>query len=104
MNLFFNISHGHCINANAFASTFYFFAATQINAKKVKRACKPTHQDSSKMDIHSANRQESTTGNSRLASCGVTCLNSNEVLLLGFTGKLTVKRSEIPHERQAANR
>jgi hypothetical protein len=56
------------------------------------------------MDIHSANRQESTTGNSRLASCGVTCLNSNEVLLLGFTGKLTVKRSEIPHERQAAKR
>jgi hypothetical protein len=31
-------------NANAFASTFYFFAATQINAKKIKRACKPTHQ------------------------------------------------------------
>ena len=31
------------INANAFASTFYFFADTQGNAKKIKRACKPTH-------------------------------------------------------------
>ena len=29
--------------ANAFASTFYFFADTQGNAKKIKRACKPTH-------------------------------------------------------------
>ena len=27
---------GH--TANAFASTFYFFADTQINAKKIKRA------------------------------------------------------------------
>ncbi len=33
-------------NANAFASTFYFFADTQGNAKKIKRACKPTHPDS----------------------------------------------------------
>ena len=29
--------------ANAFASTFYFFATAQSNAKKIKRACKPTH-------------------------------------------------------------
>ena len=29
--------------ANAFASTFYFFADTQGNAKKIKRACKPPH-------------------------------------------------------------
>ncbi len=32
--------------ATAFASTFYFFANTQDNAKKIKRACKPTHLDS----------------------------------------------------------
>jgi hypothetical protein len=50
-------------------------------------------------------RKTRTPGhNSRLASCGVTCLNSSAVLLLGFSGKLTVKCSEIPHERQAANR
>ena len=44
--------------ANAFASTFYFFADTQINAKKIKRACKPTHQDSSKMSRHSDNEEK----------------------------------------------
>jgi len=38
---------GH--TANAFASTFYFFAETQINAKKIKRACKPTHGDSANL-------------------------------------------------------
>lgn len=42
--------------------------------------------------------------NSRLASCGVTCLNSSAVLLLGFSGRLTVMFSEIPHERQAPKR
>jgi hypothetical protein len=42
--------------------------------------------------------------NSRLASCGVTCLHSSAVFLLGFGGRLTVKCSEIPHERQAAKR
>jgi len=31
------------VKASAFASTFYFFADTQGNAKKIKRACKPTH-------------------------------------------------------------
>ena len=30
--------------ANAFGSTFTFFAETQTNAKKCKRATKPTHQ------------------------------------------------------------
>ena len=32
-------------NANAFGSTFAFFAHTQINAKKCKRATKPMHND-----------------------------------------------------------
>jgi hypothetical protein len=35
-------------NANAFGGTFVFFANAQTNAKKSKRATKPTHQDSSK--------------------------------------------------------
>ena len=30
----------------AFASTFYFFADTKGNAKKIKRACKQPHHDS----------------------------------------------------------
>jgi hypothetical protein len=42
--------------------------------------------------------------NTRLASCGVKCLNSSVVLLLGISGGLTVKSSENPHERQAWER
>jgi hypothetical protein len=42
--------------------------------------------------------------NSRLASCGVKCINSSAVLLFGFSGRLKEKCSEIPHERQAAKR
>jgi len=43
-------------------------------------------------------------GNMRLASCGVKWLNSSSVFQLGFSGRLTVLSSEIPHERQAQNR
>lgn len=50
------------------------------------------------------NTYKSPAANSRLASCGVMCLNSRAVPLFGFSGRLTVKCSEIPHERQAANR
>jgi hypothetical protein len=51
-------------NATAFASTFYFFADTQSNAKKIKRAYKPTHQNTANMDRQHFDRRESTTGNS----------------------------------------
>ncbi len=34
--------------ANAFGGTFVFFSYAQTNAKKSKKATKPTHQDSSK--------------------------------------------------------
>lgn len=43
-------------------------------------------------------------GNTRLASCGLTCLNSSSVFQLGFSAGLTVLCSEIPHERQAWER
>jgi|APTNR8051073442_1049403.scaffolds.fasta_scaffold30723_2 hypothetical protein len=42
--------------------------------------------------------------NSRLASCGVQCLNSSVVFQFNFCTGLTVLCSEIPHERQAAKR
>jgi hypothetical protein len=48
--------------------------------------------------------ERNTAYNSRLASCGVMCLNASDALLLGFSGRLKVKCSDIPHERQAANR
>jgi hypothetical protein len=49
-------------------------------------------------------RQGSTGGNMRLASCGVTWLNSSLVFQLEFGGRLTVQSSEIPPLRHAANR
>ncbi len=42
--------------------------------------------------------------NTRLASCGVTCLHSSSVFQFGFCGGLTVLCSENPHERQAWER
>jgi len=44
------------------------------------------------------------TGNMRLASCGVKCLNSSSVFQINFSAGLTVLCPEIPHERQAQNR
>jgi hypothetical protein len=44
------------------------------------------------------------TGNMRLASCGVKCLNSSSVFQINFSAGLTVLCFEIPHERQAPNR
>jgi hypothetical protein len=58
-------------NANAFASTFYFFADTQINAKKIKRACKPTHGGQCKLDRTELRPKRTTTANSTLAIGGV---------------------------------
>ena len=43
-------------------------------------------------------------GNMRLASCGVTCLNSSSVFQINFSAVLTVLCPEIPHERQAQKR
>ncbi|MBX7130124.1 MAG: hypothetical protein K1X58_12450, partial [Flavobacteriales bacterium] len=44
------------------------------------------------------------TGNMRLASCGVKCLNSSAVFQINFSAGLTVLCPEIPHERQAQKR
>jgi len=60
-----------------------------------------------KLNIDKANSDMTDrrpAGNSRLASCGVTCLNSSTVFQINFSAGLTVQCSEIPHERQAAKR
>ena len=49
-------------------------------------------------------KEEARTGNMRLASCGVKCVNSSSVFQLCFSAGLTVLCHEIPHERQAQNR
>ncbi len=96
------------IHANEFASTFYFFsthnATTEKNIKSLQATAPNSADICTRLTRHSNGVTETRINNSRLASCGVTCLNSSVVLLLGFSGKLTVKCSEIPHERQAANR
>ncbi len=55
-------------------------------------------------DRQSDGRKEGRTGNMRLVSCGVKCLNSSSVFQINFSAGLTVSRSEIPPERQARNR
>jgi len=56
-------------------------------------------------DFNIQTRWTSTpAGNMRLASCGVTCLNSSAVFQINFCDVLTVLSSEIPHERQAQKR
>ncbi|KXK37450.1 MAG: hypothetical protein UZ09_BCD002002014 [Bacteroidetes bacterium OLB9] len=51
-----------------------------------------------------AQQTEEYAGNTRFASCGVTWLHSSSVFQLGFSGRLTVLCSEIPHERKAWER
>jgi hypothetical protein len=71
--------------------------------KKSKRATKPKHQDSSKMDRHIDIGRESTTGNSTLAIGGVSSPLDSFVL-----AESSVLRknycAEKPAHRQSAKR
>src|SRR5690554_4368059 len=71
------------------------------NFKKCPTARQKTMKTTATNRPTNHGRQGSTGGNTRLASCGVTCLHSSSVFQLGFSGRLTVLCSEIPHERQA---
>jgi len=79
--------------ANAFASTFYFFSDTQINAKKIKRACKPTHGRQCKLDTTDLRPEKTTTHNTGLAKVAVQCsadtfvVNQTFVFQIKFCGK-----------------
>ncbi len=53
---------------------------------------------------NTCDRKEARTANMRLASCGVTVVNSSAVFQINFSAGLTVLCSEIPHERQAQKR
>ena len=62
------------IQPNAFASTFYFFADTQGNAKKIKRACKPHLTDTSvqcKLRRTALRTDRRASGNTGLAKVAV---------------------------------
>ncbi len=90
-------------NVNAFASTFYFFAGTQNNPKKIKRACKPPHGDTANLTRHYFGRTEARTDNKGLAKVAVQwliehlCFVSSVVLADSF-----VLRNR--HLRQAPKR
>ena len=81
------------INANAFASTFYFFADTQLNTKKIKRACKPTHGRQCKLDTTDLRPEKTTTHNSTYPKGGDSCstdsfvVNQTLVFQIKFCGK-----------------
>ena len=57
-----------------------------------------------KLDTTLLRTDRRATDNMRLASCGVTCLNSSAVFQITFCAWLTVLCPEIPHERQAQKR
>jgi hypothetical protein len=82
------------IVANAFGSTFAFFANTQTNAKKCKRATKPTHHDTT-----NKRRNEQTKkalGHNRGLKMGAEVLNSTFVLLMNICAKLNICASNSP--------
>ncbi|OYQ42756.1 hypothetical protein CHX27_03975, partial [Flavobacterium aurantiibacter] len=56
------------------------------------------------MTANKHDRKEGRSANMRLASCGVTCLNSSSVFQINFSAGLTVLCPKIPHERQAQKR
>ena len=86
----------------AFGSTFAFFATTQTNAKKCKRATKPTHHDTTIKD--KMNRRKKALGHNRgLNAMGAEVVNSTFVLPLSSCGKLHICASNPPL-RQAPNR
>jgi hypothetical protein len=108
-------SHTSPSTVQSLQKSFHLSHADKIELKKISSpsenkkyaTAQPNTTKTEKRSIDNGlqGRTTRTTGyNSRLASCGVKCLNSSAVLLLGFSGRLTVKCSEIPHERQAANR
>lgn len=58
--------------ANAFGSTFAFFANAQTNAKKCKRATKPTHNDTTNKE-RNEQTEKGTTANRGFAKAGLQC-------------------------------
>ena len=61
--------------AKAFASTFYFFADTQADSKKIKRAYKLTHWGHCKLVTTALRTDRSPAGNSTYKKLAVQWLN-----------------------------
>ena len=87
---------------------FWWHICKTAQAQRTSQVLQKSHQANAqrhcKMDRQQHDRKEARTGNMRLASCGVKCLNSSSVFQINFSAGLTVLCPEIPHERQAQNR
>ena len=80
-------------NANAFASTFYFFADTQINSKKNKKSLQANAPKTAVTMDNRATTDKTPAGNSTYPKVGVSCfadsfvVAENSVLRMKFSGK-----------------
>ena len=90
-------------NANAFASTFLFFATHKANAEKIKKSLQASAPRQTKMDRHNTTEKEQRTANSTLPKVAVQytadtfVINQSMVLRMNICGKNR-------HLRQAPNR
>jgi hypothetical protein len=79
--------------ANTFGSTFTFFSETQTNAKKCKRATKPTQQETVNNGQQSNDRKEQRRHNNTYPKGGVLyskdsfVINGSLVFQIMFCGK-----------------
>ena len=93
-------SNDTATNANSFASTLNFFAETQGNAKKIKRAYKPTNSSHSKNHCKLGRTQHRTDSraadNTGLTKVAVQCyadtfvVNQSLVLASTFVVKIAI--------------
>jgi len=81
----------------------YFFPTAQTNAKKSKRATKPTHQDRHKMTTNKHDRKEGRSANIGLAKWRVTCFYDSLVQGSSSVFQLNIC-AKNPPLRQAKNR
>lgn len=84
------------IRANAFSSTFYFFADTQANVKKIKGACKPSHGDTVNLTRYDFGQTEARTDNIWFKKLTVQWLNE----LLFFASSVVLANSFELRNRQ----
>ena len=97
-------------NANAFASTFYFYLRKMQPHEKIKRACKPTHGTvqgfGANLTGQCFDREKSPAGNSTFAIGGVSCsadsfvVAESFVLRIKFSGKNPAHRKSAKRYRQ----
>ena len=95
-----------CLNqnkANAFGGTFAKPHKANAKAKFCKRATKPTHQDSSKMDRQQHDRKEGRTANIGFAKWRVQCFYESLVQGSSSVFQLHIC-AENPPLRKAENR